>query len=115
MRQLIGKFDVADGFGNKKTLKVFANREEGTVGFSLTGSSSGIAFSISNMQCGWRGPSLPDNTYEYPTNKSLMEAVKKAVNGGVYNVVGEKLFINQAYKTYIYIFTLNKKKYEKYI
>ena len=104
MRQLIGKFDVADPYGNKKTLKVFANREEGTVGFSLTSDSSGMGFSISNMQCGWRGPSLPDNTYEYPTNKALMKAVKEAVNGGVYHVEAEKLFIDQAYKINKYIF-----------
>jgi hypothetical protein len=94
MRQLIGKFEIADSMGkNPKSLKVFANREEGTVGFSLT-NKSGTSFSISNMQCGWRGPHLPDNTYEYPTNKALMKAVKEAVNGGVCNVVEEKLFID---------------------
>ena len=93
MRQLIGKFEIADSFGNKKSLKVFANREEGTVGFSLT-NSGGTSFAISNMQCGWRGPDLPDNTYEYPTNKALMEAVKEAVNGGVCHVMEEKLFID---------------------
>jgi len=93
MRQLIGKFEIADSFGNKKSLKVFANREEGTVGFSLT-NKSGTSFSISNMQCGWRGPHLPDNTYEYPTNKALMKAVKEAVNGGVCKVQEEKLFID---------------------
>lgn len=93
MRQLIGKLDIEDSFGNKKVLKVFANREEGVVGFSLT-SRSGTSFSLRNMQCGWRGPHLPDNTYEYPTNKALMKAVKEAVNGGVCNVVEEKLFID---------------------
>jgi hypothetical protein len=93
MRQLIGKFEIEDSFGNKKSLKVFANREEGTVGFSLT-SKSGTSFSISNMMCGLKGPHLPDNTYEYPTNKSLMKAVKEAVNGGVCNVREEKLFID---------------------
>lgn len=92
MTQLIGKFEVADPFGNKKSLKVFANRQVGTVHFSLT-NSGGISFSISNMQCGWRGPQLPDNTYEYPTNKALMKAVKEAVNGGVCQVTEEKLFI----------------------
>jgi hypothetical protein len=93
MRQLIGKLDIADSFGNKKSLKVFANREEGTVGFSLT-NSGGTSFAISNLQCGWRGPHLPDNTYEYPTNKALMKAVKEAVNGGVCKVQEEKLFID---------------------
>jgi len=92
MRQLIGKFEVADSYGNHKTLKVFANRQVGTVDFSLT-NSGGTSFSIGNMQCGWRGPQLPDNTYEYPTNKVLMKAVKEAVNGGVCYVVEEKLFI----------------------
>ena len=93
MRQLIGKFEIADSFGNKKSLKVFTNREEGTVGFSLT-NSGGTSFAISNMQCGWRGPHLPDNTYEYPTNKALMKAVKEAVNGGVCKIQEEKLFID---------------------
>jgi hypothetical protein len=92
MRQLIGKFEVVDGFGNQKTLKVFANRQVGTVDLSLT-NSGGTSFAISNMQCGWRGPQLPDNTYEYPTNKELMDAVKEAVNGGVCKVTEEKLFI----------------------
>ena len=36
MRQLIGKFEVVDGFGNQKTLKVFTNRQVGTVDFDLT-------------------------------------------------------------------------------
>jgi hypothetical protein len=94
MRQLIGKFEIADSMGrNPKSLMVFANREEGTVGFSLT-NSGGTSFSLSNLQCGWRGPHLPDNTYEYPTNKALMKAVKEAVNGGVCKVQEEKLFID---------------------
>ena len=93
MRQLIGKFEVVDGFGNQKTLKVFANRQVGTVDFSLTSNRTSCGFAISNLQCGWRGPHLPDNTYEYPTNKELMDAVKEAVNGGVCKVTEEKLFI----------------------
>jgi len=93
MRQLIGKFEVEDSMGNQKTLKVFANRQVGTVDFDLTSNRTGWGFAISNMQCGWRGPQLPDNTYEYPTNKALMEAVKEAVNGGVCHVLEEKLFI----------------------
>jgi hypothetical protein len=94
MRQLIGKFEVKDSMSNQKTLKVFTNREEGTVAYSLTSNKSGNSFAISNMQCGWRGPQLPDNTYEYPTNKALMKAVIEAVNGGVYRVKEEKLFVD---------------------
>ena len=93
MRQLIAKLDVSDGYGNKKVLKVFTDRDEGTVNYSLIGSTSGIPFSISNMQCGWRGPLLPDNTYEYKTNKKLLSAVVEAVNGGVYKVNDKKLFV----------------------
>ena len=93
MRQLIGKFEIADSMDrNPKSLMVFVNREEGTVGFSLT-NKSGNSFAISNMQCGWRGPKLPDNTYEYPTNTNLMSAVKEAINGGVYSIIEEKLFV----------------------
>jgi len=91
MKQLIAKLNVSDGFGNKKVLKVFTNRDEGTVNYSLTSNSMG--FSISNMQCGWRGPSLPDNTYEYETNKELLDGVVKAVNGGVYKIDDKKLFV----------------------
>jgi hypothetical protein len=65
-----------------KFLKVFTNEEEGTVSYSLV-SPSGGAFAISNMQCGWRGPLLPDNTYEYKNNRQLLSAVIEAVNGGV--------------------------------
>jgi hypothetical protein len=45
------------------------------------------------MQCGWRGPLLPDNIYEYEDNKQLLSAVIEAVNGGVQEVVESKLFI----------------------
>jgi hypothetical protein len=93
MKQLIAKLNVSDGFGNKKVLKVFANRDEGTVNYSLTSNSSGIGFALSNMQCGRRGPSLPDNTYEYETNKKLLDSVVEAVNGGVYKIDDKKLFI----------------------
>jgi len=93
MKQLIAKLNVSDGFGNKKVLKVFTNRDEGTVSYSLTSNSSGMGFAISNMQCGWRGLNLPDNTYEYETNKVLLDAVVEAVMGGVYKVSSRKLFI----------------------
>jgi hypothetical protein len=92
MRKLIGKLEVADPFGNQKTLKFFCDREEGTIDYSLTNEGR-TSFSISNLQCGWRGPLLPDNTYEYETNKILLEAIVKAIKGGVYNVVNAKLFV----------------------
>ena len=93
MRQLIAKLDVSDSMGNKKVLKVFTDRDEGTVGYSLVGTNSGTSFAVSNMQCGWRGPSLPDNTYEYKTNNELLSAVTEAVRGGVYKVDSKKLFV----------------------
>ena len=79
--------------GNKKFLKVFTNQEEGTVSYSLIGASSGVNFAVSNLQCGWRGPRLPDNTYEYNDNQAILNAVIKAVNGGVYNVTDKKLYV----------------------
>jgi hypothetical protein len=93
MRKLIANVRVADGFKNQKTLRVFTNEEEGTVGYSLVG-DSGTSFSLSNMQCGWRGPLLPDNTYEYDSNTSLLNRIVEAVNGGVYKVIEKKLFVN---------------------
>ena len=92
MKQLIAKLTLKDGCKNRKFLKVFTNEEEGTVSYSLT-SGAGTSFAISNMQCGWRGPLLPDNTYEYKNNWQLLSAVVEAVNGGVQTVVDSKLFV----------------------
>jgi hypothetical protein len=92
MNKLIAKLTLKDGYGNIKFLQVFTNKEEGTVSYSLV-SPSGGAFAISNMQCGWRGPLLPDNTYEYKNNKQLLSAVIEAVNGGVQTVEDSKLFV----------------------
>ena len=93
MKILVGKVEITDGLNNQKTLKVFTDRTKGIVDFLLTG-KNGTRFSISNMQCGWRGPNLPDNTYEYPTNTMLMAAVKEAIYGGVYDVVEVKTFVS---------------------
>jgi hypothetical protein len=92
MNKLIAKLTLKDGYKNKKFLKVFTNEEAGTVSYSLV-SPLGISFAISNMQCGWRGPLLPDNTYEYKNNKQLLSAVIEAVNGGVQTVEDSKLFV----------------------
>ena len=91
MKKLIAKLTLKDGYKNTKFLKVFANAEEGTVSYSLT-SGAGTSFALSNLQCGWRGPLLPDNTYEYKNNWQLLSAVVEAVNGGVQTVVDSKLF-----------------------
>ena len=92
MNKLIAKLTLKDGYGNIKFLQVFTNKEEGTVSYSLF-SPSGGAFAISNMQCGWRGPLLPDNTYEYKNSRQLLSAVIEAVNGGVQEVEDSKLFV----------------------
>jgi hypothetical protein len=92
MKKLMAKLTLKDGYGNTKFLQVFTNAEEGTVSYSHV-SPSGTAFAISNLQCGWRGPLLPDNTYEYKNNKQLLSAVIEAVNGGVQTVEDSKLFI----------------------
>jgi len=92
MRKLIAVVEVVDGCKNQKSLRVFADREEGTVGYSLVG-NNGTSFATGNMQCGWRGPRLPDNTYEYKTNQLLLNRVVEAVNGGVYKVTEKKLFV----------------------
>ena len=91
MKKLIAKLTLKDGYKNTKFLKVFTNEEEGTVSYSLV-SPSGTAFALSNLQCGWRGPLLPDNTYEYKNNRQLLSAVIEAVNGGVQEVEDSKLF-----------------------
>ena len=93
MKKLVGKLNLVDPYGNKEFLKVFANREEGTVNYVLT-SSSGMRCSISNLQCGWRGPLLPDNTYEYEDNSDILNIVKKAVDGGTSKVESMKVFVD---------------------
>ena len=92
MKKLIAKLTLTNAYKNTKFLKVFTDVEEGTVSYSLV-SGSGTSFAISNMQCGWRGPLLPDNIYEYEGNKQLLSAVIEAVNGGVQEVVESKLFL----------------------
>ena len=92
MNKLIAKLTLKDVYKNTKFLKVFTNEEEGTVSYSYV-SSSGTSFALSNLQCGWRGPLLPDNTYEYKNNRQLLSAVIKAVNGGVQTVEDAKLFV----------------------
>jgi len=92
MKKLMAKLTLKDPYKNTKFLKVFTDIEAGTVSYSLT-SGSGTPFAISNLQCGWRGPLLPDNTYEYKNNRQLLSAVIKAVNGGVQEVEDSKLFI----------------------
>ena len=93
MSKLIAKLDISDPYGNQKVLQVFTDEEQGTVSYRLKSENTGIGFSISNLQCGWRGPALPDNTYEYEDNISILEAVIKAVRGGVYRVTDKKLFV----------------------
>ena len=92
MKKLMAKLTLKDVYGNTKFLQVFINDEEGTVSYSHFNSSR-TSFSISNLQCGWKGPLLPDNIYEYEDNKQLLSAVVEAVNGGVQEVVESKLFI----------------------
>ena len=92
MKKLMAKLTLKDGYGNTKFLQVFINAEEGTVSYSHF-SASRAPFSISNLQCGWRGPLLPDNIYEHEDNRQLLSAVVEAVNGGVQEVVESKLFL----------------------
>ena len=92
MKKLMAKLTLKDVYGSTKFLQVFINAEEGIVSYSHFNASR-TSFSISNLQCGWKGPLLPDNIYEYEDNKQLLSAVVEAVNGGVQEVVESKLFI----------------------
>ena len=91
MRKLVGKLNLVDPYGNKEFLKVFANSGEGTISYVLT-NLGGMRCSISNLQCGWRGPLLPDNTYEYHSNSDILNMVKIAVEGGTAKVESMKVF-----------------------
>ena len=91
MKRLVGKLKLEDGMGNKSKLMVFANNQEGTVKYELT-AGSGTRESLSNLQVGWRGPELPDNTYEYATTRALLSDVVKAIRGGVRSVLETEEF-----------------------
>jgi len=93
MKQLIAKLNLTESMGNKKIFKIF-EYESGEVGYSLT-NSDGVGFATSNLQCGWRGPLLPDNVFEYESPKQLLESVIESVKGGVSNVNSSSLFINK--------------------
>ena len=91
MKKLIAKVSTQQRGGlNPKTLFVYEN-ESGTVGYQYT-NSSGTSFAISNMQCGWRGPNLPDCVYDYKSPERLLWYVIQAVNGGVQEVTQSKLY-----------------------
>lgn len=91
MRKLIAKVNTQQRSGeNPKILFVYEN-ESGTVGYRYA-NSSGTNFAISNMQCGWRGPNLPDCIYDYISPAQLLRCVVKAVNGGVQEVTNSKLY-----------------------
>lgn len=92
MKRLIAKLGVVDGFGNTKNLMVFTDAEEGTVSYELR-SKTDVLYSVSNLQCGWRGHPLPDNIYEYDDNEMLLNVIESSVKGGVYSVTNKKLFI----------------------
>ncbi len=47
------------------------------------------------MQCGWRGPELPDCIYDYNTPAHLIRSVVKAVNGGVQEVTDKKVYAKE--------------------
>ena len=93
MKQLIAKLNLTEPMGNKKIFKIF-EYESGEVGYSLT-NSEGAPFATSNLQCGWRGPLLPDNVFEYQSPKQLLESVIESVNGGVSNVDSSSLLSNK--------------------
>jgi hypothetical protein len=94
MKKLIAKVNTAQRSGlNPKTLFVYEN-ESGTVGYRYL-NNQGTSFAISNMQCGWRGPNLPDCIYDYNTPGHLIRSVVKAVNGGVQEVTGKKVYIKE--------------------
>ena len=92
MRKLIAKLKLDGLHTNVYFLNVYTDEDEGTVDYRLTCTNS-INYALSNMQCGWRGPLLPDNIYEHSDNENLLGTIREAVNGGVYTVQELKLFV----------------------
>jgi hypothetical protein len=91
MKKLVAKVSTQQRSGlNPKTLYIYET-DSGMVSYSYT-NSRGSSFAISNMQCGWRGPNLPDCVYDYKNPFHLLRNVVKAVNGGVQMVTDSKLY-----------------------
>ncbi len=91
MKKLIAKVSTQQRSGlNPKSLYVFET-DCGMVDYSYT-NKRGVRFAVSNMQCGWRGPELPDCVYDYKNPFHLLRNVIKAVNGGVQEVTDSKLY-----------------------
>ncbi len=91
MKKLVAKVSTRQRSGaNPKTLYIYET-DSGMVSYSYT-NSRGSSFAISNMQCGWRGPNLPDCVYDYKNPFHLLRNVVKAVNGGVQMVTDSKLY-----------------------
>jgi hypothetical protein len=93
MRQLLAKVNTEDPYGNKHVLKVFES-DSGEVNYSLT-TSRGVGLAVSNMQCGWRGPHLPDNVYDYESPSVLMRNVIKAINGSTEKVIDSTNYLTK--------------------
>ena len=91
MKKLIAKVNTQQRSGlNPKVLHIFET-DCGMVDYSQT-NKRGVRFAVSNMQCGWRGPNLPDCVYDYISPAQLLRCVVKAVNGGVQEVTDSKLY-----------------------
>lgn len=87
---LLGKLNVQDPYGNKKVLKVY-EAESGDVDYRLM-NASGTPFAISNMQCGWRGRTLPDNVFEHIDVVNLFTEIEKAIKGSTYTATDTYVF-----------------------
>ena len=91
MKKLIAKVNTQQRSGlNPKVLHIFET-DCGMVDYSYT-NKRGVRFAVSNMQCGWRGPELPDCVYDYKNPFHLLRNVIKAVNSGVQEVTDSKLY-----------------------
>jgi hypothetical protein len=99
MSKLIAKLDLVDYCDNKSTLKVYL-REGGELKYTLSGTKTGIGFSLSNLQIGYKdGNRLPihvkdikDRFKKHTVNlrKHLIECIEDSV----------KTYIPLSYKIY---------------
>tara|TARA_Y100000296_G_scaffold84507_1_gene117996 strand:- start:433 stop:1032 length:600 start_codon:yes stop_codon:yes gene_type:complete len=99
MTKLIAKLDLVDYCDNKSTLKVYL-REGGELKYTLSGTKTGIGFSLSNLQIGYKdGNRLPnhvkdikDRFKKHTVNlrKHLIECIEDSV----------KTYIPLSYKIY---------------
>ena len=75
-----------DGYGNEHTLNVSSD-DWGIIKYRLIGRKSGIPFSLSNLQIGWKYDcNLPTDIEDFDSVDDLVDVIKYCIESGVEDV-----------------------------